>query len=80
MIGHDLQPPATLDLAAASSKQTKRTGKQCKECLETTSEGIHTNTKNEVEMTQEFRLIERRKRDLDTPKQQRERSMANWFG
>ena len=33
LIGHDLQPPATLEVAAVTSKQTKRMWKQCRECL-----------------------------------------------
>ena len=33
-IGHVLQPPSTLQIAAVSSKLTKRKWKQCRECLE----------------------------------------------
>ena len=33
LIGHDIHPPATLEVAAVTSKQTKRLWKQCRECV-----------------------------------------------
>ena len=34
LIGHVLQPPSTLEIAAVSLKQTKHMWKQCRECVE----------------------------------------------